>query len=61
MSRKSSNQQVEAWLLDQIAKSAFFHRKLHEWKLLEVASLIDQVRGENLNWENLNISQDNLG
>ncbi|MCZ7554436.1 MAG: XcyI family restriction endonuclease, partial [Anaerolineales bacterium] len=47
----------EAWTLDQLAKSVFFHRKLHEWKLLETASQIDQVHGENLNWHDLNISE----
>lgn len=47
----------EAWTLDQLAKSVFFHRKRHEWKLLETASQIDQVHGENLNWHDLNISE----
>lgn len=36
------------WKLDQFAKSAFFHRKLHEWRLIEVANLIEQVSGETL-------------
>ncbi|NJL93971.1 MAG: XcyI family restriction endonuclease [Anaerolineae bacterium] len=48
---------VETWTLDQLAKSAFFHRKLHEWKMLEIAEQIDQVQGENLSWDNLNISE----
>jgi len=48
---------LEAWTLDQLAKSTFFHRKLHEWKLLETASQIDQVHGENLDWHDLNISE----
>jgi hypothetical protein len=47
---------IEAWTLDQIAKSAFFHRKLREWKLLEIAEQIEQVKGEHLQWDNLNIS-----
>lgn len=47
----------EAWTLDQLAKSTFFHRKLHEWKLLEIADQIDQVRGENLDWDDLQISE----
>ncbi len=47
----------EAWTLDQLAKSVFFHRKLHEWKLLEIADQIDQVHGENLDWDDLNISE----
>lgn len=47
----------EAWMLDQLAKSIFFHRKLHEWKLLEIADQINQVRGENLGWDDLDISE----
>lgn len=57
MPKKPNDAHIEAWTLDQLAKSAFFHRKLHEWKLLEIADQIDQVRGENLNWDNLNISE----
>jgi len=57
MPKKPNDVHIEAWTLDQLAKSAFFHRKLHEWKLLEIADQIDQVRGENLNWDNLNISE----
>ena len=30
----------EAWTLDQLAKSVFFHRKLHEWNLLEIAEAL---------------------
>jgi hypothetical protein len=56
--RQINNQaQIEAWTLDQLTKSAFFHRKLHEWKLLEVATAIEQVRGETLTWDNLQISE----
>ena len=58
MTKRQNNQaQIEAWTLDQLTKSAFFHRKLHEWKLLEVATVIEQVRGENLTWDNLQISE----
>ena len=57
MPRRFRDDHIEAWTLDQLAKSAFFHRKLHEWKLLEVADEIDQVQGENLTWANLNISE----
>lgn len=57
MPKKPNDAHIEAWTLDQLAKSAFFHRKLHEWKLLEIADQIDQVRGENLNWDSLNISE----
>lgn len=48
---------MRAWTLDQLAKSAFFHRKLHEWKLIEVAIQIELVRGEELEWHDLNISE----
>ena len=39
------------WESDQIAKSEFFHRKLHEWGLLEIAYEIDAIRGEELEWD----------
>jgi hypothetical protein len=41
----------EAWAIDQLAKSEFFHQKLHEWGMLEVANRIDLVRGEDLVWQ----------
>lgn len=41
----------EAWAIDQLAKSEFFHQKLHEWGMLEVAHRIDLVRGEDLVWQ----------
>lgn len=41
----------QAWAVDQLAKSEFFHQKLHEWGMLEVANLIDQVKSEDLAWE----------
>jgi hypothetical protein len=40
-----------SWSIDQLAKSEFFHQKLHEWELMEVARQIDQVKGETLNWQ----------
>lgn len=57
MSKKTNKANIDAWTLDQLAKSAFFHRKLHEWKLLETAELLDQVRGEDLVWADLNIGE----
>ncbi|MDM8527957.1 hypothetical protein QUF58_07040 [Anaerolineales bacterium HSG24] len=47
------------WSIDQLAKSEFFHQKLHEWRLIEVAQQIDQIKGETLNWDrtSLEISQ----
>ena len=48
-----------AWALDQIKKSLFFHQRLHEWKLVEVAQQIEGISGESLSWElpDLNISE----
>jgi hypothetical protein len=40
----------QAWGLDQLAKSDFFHQKLHEWKLIEVAKQIEELRGEQFIW-----------
>ncbi|MCK6579975.1 MAG: XcyI family restriction endonuclease [Anaerolineae bacterium] len=57
MPREPNRNQIEAWTLDQLAKSAFFHRKLHDWKLIEVAEQVNAVRGEALVWEDLNISE----
>jgi len=41
----------KAWSLDQLTKSEFFHQKLHEWGLREIADRIESVRGEELTWE----------
>jgi len=41
----------EAWSLDQLTKSQFFHAKLHEWGMLEIAAQIEAVKGEELSWE----------
>jgi len=57
MPRQQNKANIEAWTLDQLAKSAFFHRKLHEWKLLEIAEQLDQIRGEDLVWTDLNIAE----
>lgn len=43
----------KAWYIDQLAKSELFHKKLHEWKLIEVAEQIEQVKGEKLTWDKL--------
>jgi len=47
---KTSGPKYKAWHLDQLAKSAFFHQKLHEWQVLEVGEVIGQVKGEDLDW-----------
>jgi len=57
MPRKINLALIEAWTLDQLAKSAFFHRKLHEWKLMEIAEQLEAVRGEELVWDDLNIAE----
>ena len=50
---------LESWLLDQVTKSEFFHQKLHEYGLLEIAYAVEGVQGENLDWdlEELGISR----
>lgn len=55
----ASPEERDAWSLDQLTKSEFFHQKLHEWQLLEVAHQIEQVKGETLTWNQaeLRISQ----
>lgn len=54
-----SSPEKRAWTLDQVAKSEFFHQKLHEWQLIEVAREIDRIKGEHLAWdkERLGISE----
>jgi len=53
-----SNKEKESWTIDQITKSEFFHQKLHEWGLLEIAYELEGIKGEELEWhlENLNIT-----
>jgi XcyI restriction endonuclease len=43
----------KAWYIDQLAKSEFFHQKLHEWKLVEIAEQLENVQGENLTWDKM--------
>jgi hypothetical protein len=45
-----NNSGYKAWSLDQLTKSQFFHEKLHSWGLLEVASGIEEIKGEGLDW-----------
>lgn len=49
-----------SWLLDQLAKSSFFHKKLHEWRLLEVLYHLQSAPATTWDWplEELNISPD---
>jgi hypothetical protein len=55
-----SKKDKEAWGLDQLLKSRLFHRKLHEWGLLEIAREIEEIKGEHLEWDKpkLNIDED---
>jgi hypothetical protein len=48
----------ESWTIDQITKSEFFHQKLHEWGLLEIAYELEDIKGETFDWDlkELNIS-----
>ena len=46
-----SQEKVRAWTVDQIEKSQFFHQKLHEWGLLELAQEIEGINGENFEWD----------
>lgn len=48
---RGSRGNYKAWSIDQITKSEFFHQKLHEWGLREIADEIESIRGENLDWE----------
>lgn len=54
----ASDIEKEAWTSDQITKSEFFHQKLHEWGLLEIAYELESLKGEDLDWDSkgLNIT-----
>lgn len=56
----AASMENNAWALDQLAKSAFFHQKLHEWGVIEIAYAIERIKGELLDWDldALGISQD---
>lgn len=49
----NSDSNYKAWYIDQLAKSEFFHQKLHEWKLVEIAEQLEAIQGENLIWDKL--------
>ncbi len=59
MRRRRTDSDTRSWTLDQLAKSEFFRQKVHEWGLLTTASKIEQVRGEDLDWnlETLGITE----
>ena len=58
-SSRNAQDKREIWLIDQVTKSEFFHQKLHEYGLLESAYAIENVQGENLDWnkKDLGISE----
>lgn len=47
----SENPGRSAWTVDQLTKSVFFHQKLHEWGLFDVAAKIEEVQGEQYMWD----------
>ncbi len=47
----NASEGYKAWSLDQLTKSEFFHQKLHEWGLLEIAEQIEAIKGETLEWD----------
>lgn len=44
--------------MDQLVRSRLFHRKLHEWGLLEIAREIEAIKGETLDWERQRLNID---
>ncbi|MDX2075982.1 MAG: XcyI family restriction endonuclease [bacterium] len=57
MPKKPDKAILQAWTLDQLAKSSFFQQKAQEWGLLKIAEAIEQIAGENLDWQALAISE----
>jgi len=48
---ENSREDFRSWSLDQLAKSEFFHQKLHEWGLRTIAKRIERTKGETLDWD----------
>lgn len=46
-----SREEKVAWASDQRTKAEFFHQKLHEWGLLQIAYELESIKGEKLNWD----------
>ncbi|WP_322798451.1 XcyI family restriction endonuclease [Thermoflexus sp.] len=53
MSSQDMGSRQENWFLDQLSKSEFFHSKLHEWKMVEIAESIENLQGEAYDWSDL--------
>ena len=45
-----------AWALDQLHKSLFFHQRLHDWGLIDVARQIENISGESLDWDSQHLN-----
>jgi hypothetical protein len=54
-----SDVEKQSWTIDQITKSKFFHQKLHDWGLLDIAYELEKIKGEDLKWnlKELNITE----
>lgn len=50
-----SDKEKESWTIDQVTKSEFFHQKLHEWGLLEIAYELESIKGDDLEWNRKNL------
>jgi len=50
VTKMPSDEEKKSWTIDQLTKSEFFHQKLHEWGLLEIAYELECVKGEKLRW-----------
>jgi hypothetical protein len=49
--RMRSDMEKESWTVDQLTKSQFFHQKLHEWGILEIAYELENIKGEHFDWD----------
>ena len=48
---RDADEQYNAWASDQLLRSQFFHQKLHEWGVLEVAEILEKIPGEQWIWD----------
>lgn len=40
-----------AWSVDQLGKSEFFHKRLHDWLVVDTGKSIAGIKGEDLDWD----------
>jgi len=54
-----SLEKAKKWRMDQLQRALFFHRKFHEYGMIELAEELDQLKGERYEWalEALGISE----